>query len=83
MAGLLAKEYTSLKQINIPGTVEVRAYDEHGSKFQKRGSIKIELSLYELNKKHIGYQENNNKSSTDKHSNNAEKKRVYVEKKTE
>jgi hypothetical protein len=57
IAGLLADEYSSLKQINIPGTVEVRAYTDNGNKLKSRGSIRIELSLHKLDKNNIGYQE--------------------------
>ena len=56
VAGLLAKELPRLKQINIPSTVEIRATSSKGSRLRTRGAIKIELSLHELNSRHIGYQ---------------------------
>jgi hypothetical protein len=57
IAGLMAKEYPQLKQVNIPSTIELQATTNEKSRVQTRGAIRIELSLHNLEKNHIGYQE--------------------------
>lgn len=43
--------------IHIPGTVEVLALSSKGEQRQKKAALRILLSLKELEKRHIGYQE--------------------------
>lgn len=45
VAGLIAKEFPTVKQINIPSTVEVFVISAKDKKRETKGSIKIELSL--------------------------------------
>ena len=47
VAGLIAKEFPTVKQINIPSTVEVFVISAKDKKRETKGSIKIELSLKE------------------------------------
>lgn len=41
VAGLMAKEFPRMKQINIPNTVEVNVYKKNNEKRHKRGAIRI------------------------------------------
>ena len=41
VAGLLAREYPQVKQINIPSTVRVIVHQKRRSKTQYRGAIRI------------------------------------------
>lgn len=58
IAGLLAQDLPSLKQINIPSTAKAKeTHPGQEERIRTRGAISIELSLHTLSKHHIGYQE--------------------------
>ena len=41
VAGLMAKEYPQLKQINVPSTVQVRITGKKGDRVETKGAIRI------------------------------------------